>query len=99
MADWKLWIELGAKQDIRDAFDYYENEAGIEIARRFRDSIRVGMARVREAPERWPIFNEEGERHHVIQKFPYLIIYSVRGATIVVFAVAHTRRAPGYYRE
>lgn len=65
MSDWKLRIELGAKQDIRDGFDYYKQEAGVEIARRFRDVVRAGMAKVREAPERWPVFNDEGERHYV----------------------------------
>lgn len=99
MGNRKLRIELSAKQDIRDGFEYYEKEAGLEIARRFRDVVRAGMGKVREAPERWPIFNDEGERHYVIQKFPYVIIYNTRGETIIVFAVAHTRRAPDYYRE
>ncbi len=99
MSDWKLRIELGAKQDIRDGFEYYKEAASVEIAIRFRDVVRAGMGEVREAPERWPVFNDEGERHYVIQKFPYVIIYNIRGDTIIVFAVGHTKREPGYYRE
>lgn len=96
--NWQLVIEPDAKNDIRDGFAYYNEEAGVDIARRFRESVRMGMREVLEAPERWPVFDEQGGRRHLLYKFPYGIIYDIEGSLIVVLAVMHTRREPGYYR-
>lgn len=96
--EWRLIIEPDAKKDIRDGFAYYKKEAGVDIARRFRDRVRAGMRNVLEAPERWPVFDEHGGRRHLVYKFPYGIIYDLEGSLIVVIAVMHTSRGPGYYR-
>jgi toxin ParE1/3/4 len=96
--DWQLIIEPDAKKDIREGFDYYKEQAGVEIARRFRERVRAGMRKVLEAPERWPVFDEHGGRRYLLGKFPYGIIYDLEGPLIVVIAVMHTRQEPEYYR-
>jgi len=39
-----------------------------------------------------------GTRRYVLPDFPYSVIYFVEAAIIIV-AVAHDRRRPGYWRE
>ena len=38
-------------------------------------------------------------RRLLLKVFPYRIIYRVEGEEIVVYAVAHVRRRPGYWRQ
>lgn len=40
---------------------------------------------------------EPGVRKHLFVRFPYSLIYGVDGGSIVVVAVAHSRRAPRYW--
>lgn len=60
--DWQLIIELDGKKDIRDGFFYYKEQAGVDIALRFRERVRAGMRLVLEAPERWPAKPTLGRR-------------------------------------
>jgi mRNA-degrading endonuclease RelE of RelBE toxin-antitoxin system len=34
-----------------------------------------------------------------LKVFPYRIIYRIEGSEIVVYALAHVRRRPGYWRK
>jgi hypothetical protein len=38
-------------------------------------------------------------RRFVLEGFPYAVIYEVRAEEVVVLAVAHTRRRPGYWKR
>lgn len=38
-------------------------------------------------------------RRFVLRKFPYSIIYSIEPDCVMILAVAHQRREPGYWRE
>ncbi len=38
-------------------------------------------------------------RRAVVRKTPYLVVYAILPAQIVVVAIAHTRKAPGYWRR
>ena len=38
-----------------------------------------------------------GIRKHVMRKFPYLMIYSIEEAKVLILAVAHAKRRPGYW--
>ena len=39
-----------------------------------------------------------GERRVMIKRFPYQVIYYVRAHDIVIVALAHTKRRPGYWK-
>lgn len=45
--------------------------------------------------ERWPIYLH-GTRRVLLVRFPYLVVYREEPARILVVAVAHARRRPGY---
>ena len=49
-------------------------------------------------PERWPIYFH-GTRRYRIKRFPYLMVYYTQPERIVVLAIAHAKRRPGYWKS
>ena len=56
------------------------------------------MARVRENPTRWRVIGGDVRRHLILQ-FPFGIYYTVEKDEIVVWAIMHLHRKPGYWQE
>jgi hypothetical protein len=51
-------------------------------------------------PEAWPVWPGRTDvRPRVLQRFPYSIIYLVERNEIVIVAVAHHKRRPGYWLD
>jgi hypothetical protein len=50
-----------------------------------------------ESPERWPAY-VGATRRFLLGKFPFSIVYRARAGSILVLAVAHAKRRPGYWR-
>jgi hypothetical protein len=49
-------------------------------------------------PEQWPIWRSDRPyRKRVLGRFPYVIFHVIEA--IVVLAVAHTKRRPGYWLD
>jgi plasmid stabilization system protein ParE len=81
-----------AEADLREAFDWYEH-------------IRPGLAadlvlcveevldRILERPEAFPAVISDARRA-LVRRFPYGVIYRVRGQRVEVMAVFHVRRDP-----
>ncbi len=40
-----------------------------------------------------------GVRRFIVREFPYVIPYAVEQDAVVVFALAHTARAPDYWKD
>jgi toxin ParE1/3/4 len=40
-----------------------------------------------------------GLRRYLFHRFPYMLVYRETGAVILVIAVAHARRRPGFWKE
>lgn len=40
-----------------------------------------------------------GTRRHLLRKYPYGLVYLVEGDTIVIVALAHLKRRPGYWKR
>ena len=38
-------------------------------------------------------------RRVLLRRFPFFVVYRVRGDNVQIVAVAHARRRPGYWRE
>ena len=63
----------------------------------FESAISQAIERIGEAPERWPIYFET-YRKYTLHQFPFGIVYRVLDSKILVLAVAHGHRRPGYWR-
>jgi toxin ParE1/3/4 len=67
--------------------------------RRFIEAVDVLLARISEAPERFPLLFEPDIRSAKVPRFPYRVVYVVVGLDIDVIAVAHAKRRPAYWRR
>lgn len=68
-----------------------------------QELVRVVERRIcrfpRSAP-RWPGLRARFEvRRAVVRKTPYLVVYTILPNQVVVVAIAHTRKPPGYWRD
>ncbi|MDZ4383544.1 MAG: type II toxin-antitoxin system RelE/ParE family toxin [Thermodesulfovibrionia bacterium] len=86
-----------AEQEILEAAIYYQSRAsGLGID--YLSEVERAVQAIAESPNRWPII--EGElRRRLVRRFPFGILYRIESEEIVIIAVAHLRRKPGYWRE
>lgn len=98
----KLRYHPDARAELRAAMRIGEAERpGRGVA--LQELVRVVERRIRRFPRsapRWPRLRAPFEvRRAVLRKAPYLVVYTLLPDQIVVVAIAHTRKEPGYWRE
>ena len=89
-------IHEAAEAEINEAADFYDAESP-GLGDVFIDDIERAIARISEFPEAAPLVRGR-VRKRIIAKFPYSLVYSVRGDQIRILAVAHLKRRPFYWR-
>ena len=62
------------------------------------EALALAIWRIQESPDFWPP-HDFSTRRIVLRRFPYLDIYRIESDRIVIVAVAHTSRRPGYWRD
>lgn len=91
----KLRFLLLAQRELDDAVAWYNEQAagsGQEFLYELDRATRRAVAFPMSCPE-----VEPGLRRCLLARFPYGIIYGVDRETIIVVAVAHLHREPGYW--
>ena len=86
-----------AQTELDDAFFYYEDQLD-GLGKRFLDEIIQSVKRIQKNPTSWSPFSEN-TRRCLTNKFPYAIIYQIRESEILVVAIAHLQRKPGYWEN
>ena len=97
MASKPLRFHPQAEQEYLTALSWYR-ERSLIAATHFESVFDQAVGRIREAPRRWPIYFKDF-RKYTLRQFPISIVYQEFPSEIVVFAVAHGRRQPGYWRD
>lgn len=89
-----------ADAEFADAVRWYE-EHRTGVGSEFLAAVREARKLVEEHPEIGsPVRGaKRGERRLMVRRFPYQLIYYVRSHDIVLVAVAHTKRRPGYWEK
>ena len=87
-----------AANELRAASHWYAKRSP-ETAVRFELAVEAAVMRIRTDPDALPI-----ERRHLrwvrVRRFPYRLIFEHREPQrLVVIAVAHASRRPGYWRR
>ena len=92
----------GARRDAEEAATFYENRSG-GLGDELLDERDVGLDAIVLAPRRWPLWrgtpNELGIRKYRLKRFPYSIAYVCTTSEILVLAVVHAKRRPGFWRR
>src|ERR1700687_680877 len=97
MASKPLRFHPQAEQEYLTALAWYHERSPI-AATNFEDAFGQAIGRIKEAPQRWPIYFK-GFRKYALHQLPFSIVYQDFLSEIVVLAVAHGRRRPGYWRD
>lgn len=86
-----------AQQEMDESFEFYEEQmAG--LGHDFLTEILAALKRIKQNTEAWTPFSER-TRRCLVNRFPYGIVYQVRVDEILVVAVAHLHRKPGYWKN
>jgi plasmid stabilization system protein ParE len=93
----RVFFTDAARSDLEDALTWYEAHAP-ETVPRFREALRVAVARLGENPKQFPASSNK-TRRALLRHFPYLLIFSETPAAVYVVAVFHTSRDPKVWRN
>ncbi len=86
-----------ADAELEEAALFYESRL-TGLGRSFAAEVERTIALVREFPDAGSPAGAK-RRRVLVARFPYSIVYQHDAGEIVVVAVAHQRRRPGYWRR
>jgi len=86
-----------ALTEYRDAVHFYE-EHRRGLGKAFVVEVEATIQRILESPERWRRISQN-VRSCRTRTFPYAILYSIDEGAMLVMAVMHLRRKPGYWED
>jgi toxin ParE1/3/4 len=86
-----------ALQEAEAAARWYA-ERSVTAAAGFSDEIAAAESAIVRLPEAWPP-HDHGTRRYLLQRFPFSVVYRVEARRILIVAVAHARRRPGYWKS
>lgn len=89
-----------ARKHILSAVAHFHEEDAFEAAERFQQAVFDEAEAIAEAPQRWRELRP-GVRSKVFAKpwRRYSLLYTIKIDRILVLAVAHHRRRPGYWAQ
>ncbi len=87
----------GARRDFDESFDWYA-ERSTQAAVRFANAIDAALTSVATDPERFAAVDDV-HRECPVRRFPFRIVYRLVENRVLVVAIAHAKRRPGYWRE
>lgn len=67
------------------------------LGERFIVSVEAAIESICQAPERWPTL-EQDIRRRLTRVFPYAILFTIEEDYVLIVAVMHCHRRPGYWR-
>ncbi|WP_414545118.1 MULTISPECIES: type II toxin-antitoxin system RelE/ParE family toxin [Nostocaceae] len=86
-----------ALNEYTEAVQYYAQQRA-EIAQAFINAVENAVYQIRESPNRWNLVDED-VRRCLTRKFPYGILYTIEQDYILILAVMHCSREPGYWKN
>lgn len=100
MAALALPFHPEAEAELFEALDFYDELdllQGTRLAVDLQSRIDAALDRIAETPEQFPPYLF-GTRRCLLRRFPYALVFDVE-PVVVVLAVAHVKRRPGYWSE
>jgi plasmid stabilization system protein ParE len=85
----------GARRDFDESFDWYAERSTV-AAERFSSAVDAALNRIAASPQQFALIDRL-HRECIVRRFPFRIVYRVESNRILVVAVAHAKRRPGYW--
>jgi plasmid stabilization system protein ParE len=61
------------------------------------EELDAAIVQIERTPKAWPPY-AYNTRRFLLRRFPYSVVYRVYANRVIVIAVAHAHRRPGYWR-
>jgi toxin ParE1/3/4 len=88
-----------ARSELAEAVNWYEDDYPGR-GERFRRAVERELSRVLDAPASFPRWRRHPcARSVVIPRFPYTAIFAIEPRAVMIYAIAHDKRRPGYWRR
>lgn len=93
--NWDFHPEALAEYEAAAAY-YAGHDPDLQL--RFIEAIESAIDQILESPTRWRVIDED-IRRYVAHVFPYGILYMIEPEFVLIVAVMHFSREPGYWKE
>jgi plasmid stabilization system protein ParE len=97
MASKPLRFHPEAEEDYLTALSWYR-ERSLLAASNFEAVFSEAIHNISNAPLRWPLYIADF-RKYTLRQFPFSVLYKDLPSQIVIYAVAHGHRRPGYWKH
>ncbi len=91
-------IHSAARQELLAAVQWYLDEGGPVVAQTFEAAVHQALELLAAMPGLGSPMHPN-TRQWPLRRFPYVMVYRVQGDVLTCLALAHQRRAPGYWRS
>jgi len=88
-----------ASNELAEAVRWYETRrAG--LGGELFDAVAATLTLIETSPELGQTISTDGQtRRTLVARFPYQVVYRLRPKEIVIVAIAHLKRRPGYWKN
>jgi plasmid stabilization system protein ParE len=86
-----------AQAELVEATAFYDSQKS-GLGSEFKEEVKRAIERILQYPEAWPLLSSRTRRCRT-KKFPYGIIYQIRGNDLLIVAVMHFHRDPQTWRS
>lgn len=93
----KFTFHPEARIEFIEAIAFYES-CRMGLGLRFSREVHATINRITLRPAAWPQISQS-TRRCISRRFPYGLIYEVQDDTILIIAVSHLNREPGYWKK
>ena len=88
-----------ASDEFQEAVRWYEARR-TGLGGEFFEAVAATLSRIENNPDIGTTISADGQtRRALVAKFPYQIVYRLRPTEIVIVAIAHLKRRPGYWKS
>ena len=95
MKDYQFLPE--AEEEMNEAAQFYEGRSD-GLGEDFLDEVQHTVESMLAFPQSGPVVSEN-LRRRILPRFPFGLLYAVEDERIVIVAVAHLKRRPGYWKD
>lgn len=95
----RVLVDPDAAEELHNARRWYSEHAGPIVSARFIAEFHRLRTIIGAEPKRGPEIEPGIRRILFRDRFPYGMIYTIREQNVVVIAVMHLHREPGYWRS
>ena len=86
-----------AQRELDEAIEYYNAESP-GLGEQFLLEVLSTLERIRQYPTAWSPYTQNTRRCQT-RRFPYGVVYQIVETEILIVAVAHLHRKPGYWQD